>query len=300
MVPLDHQPHLGFPSTPPNLIKIGFSLVCRWREVVEVPFGPHCDVVENSADSKLLVTLRTGLDPLPGEVEHTVCMAAVASVDGFFGEEIAPRFKKLVNQWVAANNIVSCHDQVCYTTCHYGSRRERVDAACIFAVRRGKNVDGRIPVQKLQYLQNFVEGSREELRMKFMQIRNATIKVEYAGKTFLFDPFLADKGAVPGYPATVNSHINNPTVDLPMSMSEVFKDVDAVIVTHTHPDHWDDAAKKLVPKDMLIFARDGRDDGKSNCPGSATHARWRNATSLPALRSSRPLVSTAGARCWKE
>jgi L-ascorbate metabolism protein UlaG (beta-lactamase superfamily) len=73
--------------------------------------------------------------------------------------------------------------------------------------------------------------------MKFTQIRNATIKIKYAGKTFLFDPFLADKGSVPGYPATINSHIDNPTIALPMLISDIFKDVDAVIVTHTHPDH---------------------------------------------------------------
>jgi len=110
--------------------------------------------------------------------------------------------------------------------------------------------------------------------MKFTQIRNATIKIEYAGKTFLFDPFLAEKGSVPGYPATVNSHIDNPTVDLPMPVSDIFKDVDAVIVTHTHPDHWDDAAKKLVPKEMLIFARDGKDEWEIQLPG------FRNTRSL--------------------
>ena len=103
--------------------------------------------------------------------------------------------------------------------------------------------------------------------MKFTQIRNATIKIDYAGKTLLFDPFLADKGTIPGYPATVNNHIRNPTVELPMSMNDIFDDVDAVIVTHTHPDHWDDAAQKLVPQDTLIFARDAVDEWQIQLPG---------------------------------
>lgn len=37
--------------------------------------------------------------------------------------------------------------------------------------------------------------------MKLTQIRNATLKVEYAGKKFLIDPMLSKKGAFPGFPA---------------------------------------------------------------------------------------------------
>ena len=77
--------------------------------------------------------------------------------------------------------------------------------------------------------------------VKFQQIRNATIKVEYAGTTFLVDPMLASKGAYPGFEGTPNSHLRNPLVELPMPVSEVIK-ADAIIVTHTHLDHWDEAA----------------------------------------------------------
>lgn len=94
--------------------------------------------------------------------------------------------------------------------------------------------------------------------MKLIQIRNATLKVEYAGKKFLIDPMLSKKGAFPGFPGTINSHIANPTVDLPLPLSEIL-DVDAVIVTHTHQDHWDDAAKEAIPKDMPIFTQNARD-----------------------------------------
>lgn len=41
-------------------------------------------------------------------------------------------------------------------------------------------------------------------------------------------------------------------------MSEILN-VDAMIVSHTHADHWDDAAKKLVPKDTLLFAQNEKD-----------------------------------------
>lgn len=94
--------------------------------------------------------------------------------------------------------------------------------------------------------------------MKLTQIRNATLKVEYAGKTFLIDPMLSAKDSFPGFPGTLNSHVANPTVELPLPMSEILA-VDAVIVTHTHQDHWDDTAKTVIPKDMLIFTQNARD-----------------------------------------
>ena len=42
-------------------------------------------------------------------------------------------------------------------------------------------------------------------------------------------------------------------VDLPISMEEILKNLDAVIVTHTHYDHWDEYAEKLIPKHVPIF-----------------------------------------------
>ena len=90
--------------------------------------------------------------------------------------------------------------------------------------------------------------------VKLQQIRNATIKVEYAGTTFLIDPMLADKGAYPGFEGTYNSQLRNPLVELPVPASEVVR-ADAVILTHLHPDHWDEAAKQRLPKDMPIFTQ---------------------------------------------
>ncbi|SOD18203.1 MBL fold metallo-hydrolase [Nitrosomonas ureae] len=94
--------------------------------------------------------------------------------------------------------------------------------------------------------------------MKFTQIRNATLIINYAGKKILIDPWLAEKGALPGFGGTINDHIRNPTAELPMSINEII-DVDAVILTHDHPDHWDDAAKNAIPKDMLIFTQHEKD-----------------------------------------
>jgi L-ascorbate metabolism protein UlaG (beta-lactamase superfamily) len=94
--------------------------------------------------------------------------------------------------------------------------------------------------------------------VKFQQIRNATIKLEYAGTMFLVDPMLAPKGAYPGFEGTFNSHLRNPTVDLPMPVNEVIR-ADAIIVTHTHADHWDEAAKRGLPRSMPIFTQNEAD-----------------------------------------
>lgn len=94
--------------------------------------------------------------------------------------------------------------------------------------------------------------------MRFTQIRSATVIIEFAGHKFLIDPMLAEKDAYPGFPGTVNNHIRFPTAPLPVPVSQLFE-VDAVIATHIHPDHWDEAAARLIPKDKPIFCQSQRD-----------------------------------------
>lgn len=91
--------------------------------------------------------------------------------------------------------------------------------------------------------------------VQVQQIRNATAKIQYAGKTFLVDPFLAKKGAYPGFAGTFNSKLRNPLIELPMPAQDVMKGVDAVIVSHTHLDHWDGGAHRFIPKTMPLFVQ---------------------------------------------
>jgi len=91
--------------------------------------------------------------------------------------------------------------------------------------------------------------------VQLQQIRNATVKITYGDTTFLVDPMLAKKGTYPGFEGTYRSNLRNPLVDLPMSEKEVLAGIDAVIVTHTHLDHWDDAAQELLPKDIPLFVQ---------------------------------------------
>lgn len=91
------------------------------------------------------------------------------------------------------------------------------------------------------------------------EIHNATVKITYADTTFLIDPMFAPKGAYKGFKNSYRSHLRNPLVDLPLQTSTILQDVDAVIVTHLHLDHWDDFAQKTIPKKMPMFVQNAED-----------------------------------------
>lgn len=89
--------------------------------------------------------------------------------------------------------------------------------------------------------------------MKIQLIRNATLRITYAGHTFLIDPYLADKHAYDPFAGKSR----NPTVELPIPAEDVIKDIEMVIVSHLHSDHFDREAQRIIPKDMHIFCEPG-------------------------------------------
>ncbi|KGQ40228.1 hypothetical protein JP35_03285 [Gallibacterium anatis] len=95
--------------------------------------------------------------------------------------------------------------------------------------------------------------------INYQHIRNATAKIDIAGTTFLVDPYLAPKGSYAGFEGTVNSEKRNPLIKLSMPVNKVLQGVDAVIVTHTHDDHWDKVAQQLLPKNLPIFVQNAGD-----------------------------------------
>ncbi len=90
------------------------------------------------------------------------------------------------------------------------------------------------------------------------QIRNATLRINYGGVRFLVDPMLDDQGTSPGFPGSVNSERRNPLVPLPIPVADI-ADVDAVVVTHLHTDHWDERAKAQLGKSLPLFAQNDED-----------------------------------------
>ena len=93
--------------------------------------------------------------------------------------------------------------------------------------------------------------------MDIQQIRNATLVVTYANQVLLIDPFLGEKGSLPPFGQTPNA-VANPLVDLPVDVKTLL-DPDAIFVTHLHADHFDDAAKQLLPKHLPLYAQQEED-----------------------------------------
>ena len=94
--------------------------------------------------------------------------------------------------------------------------------------------------------------------MKITHIRNATMLLEVGGHRVLIDPMLGAKGSGDSVPTTSGNNSRNPTVDLAMPLLELL-DVDAVVVTHTHFDHWDAAAASLLPRQVPVLVQNAAD-----------------------------------------
>ena len=94
--------------------------------------------------------------------------------------------------------------------------------------------------------------------MKITQVRNATIIVEFDKNKFLIDPWLGPKDYMEGFEAGINSHIRQPRVELPFEIQQIV-DVDAVILTHFHPDYFDEYAVNALNKDIKFFVQSQTD-----------------------------------------
>ena len=90
--------------------------------------------------------------------------------------------------------------------------------------------------------------------MRIHFIRHATLVVEYGGHIFLVDPMLDAAGARPPIQDSPNAR-NNPLVALPARPEEFLDQVEAILVTHTHSDHWDSTAENLLAKAIPLFGQ---------------------------------------------
>ncbi len=113
--------------------------------------------------------------------------------------------------------------------------------------------------------------------MKFQLIRNATIRLEYAGITILIDPMLGSKHSFGSFGGIEE----NPTVDLPVPAAEVLEDVDLVLISHLHEDHFDAKAQEMVDKTLPILCQpDDRERietyGFNNVLELENETQWRD------------------------
>lgn len=91
--------------------------------------------------------------------------------------------------------------------------------------------------------------------MRLQLIRNATLRLTYGGHQFVIDPCLAPRGSLPSFADIAP----NPTVDLPLPIADILADMDALIVSHLHSDHFDAAARAALPKTVPLFCQPGNE-----------------------------------------
>ena len=87
--------------------------------------------------------------------------------------------------------------------------------------------------------------------MELTLIRSATLKMNYGGSCILIDPAFSNKLTGPSF-AGISK---NPLVDLPMKKEEIMANVDAVIVSHIHSDHFDKAAQEYIDKNLPVICQ---------------------------------------------
>ena len=93
--------------------------------------------------------------------------------------------------------------------------------------------------------------------MQIQLIRSATIRMDYAGRKFVIDPYLAAKHALSSYTGASP----NPLVELPCPPLEVIAEIEMAVISHLHSDHFDPTAQSLLPKDLLILCQPGDEAG---------------------------------------
>jgi L-ascorbate metabolism protein UlaG (beta-lactamase superfamily) len=91
--------------------------------------------------------------------------------------------------------------------------------------------------------------------VKVQLIRNATLKLDYNGQVYLIDPVLTTQKSFTSF--VVPNQNLNPTIDLPIPLSEITNGVNAFLVTHTHQDHFffDEKSLTTIDTALPLFAQ---------------------------------------------
>ncbi|WP_439879654.1 MBL fold metallo-hydrolase [Pontibacter sp. MBLB2868] len=121
--------------------------------------------------------------------------------------------------------------------------------------------------------------------MKLTLLRHATLVVELAGKKILIDPMLCVKEAMEPV-QNASNQLRIPMTPLPLTANQLTKlidSVDAVLITHTHRDHWDEAAQNLIPKSKHLFCQPQdeeklREQGFSKVHAVSDEFKWDEVT----------------------
>lgn len=91
------------------------------------------------------------------------------------------------------------------------------------------------------------------MNVTIQHIRNATSLLTVRGKKILVDPMLSEVGQLPPVPFTRTLR-KNPITPLPVKL-DTFEQIDAILLTHLHFDHFDKTAKRILNKKIPVFCQ---------------------------------------------
>jgi len=120
-------------------------------------------------------------------------------------------------------------------------------------------------------------SQNNQVKASIQLVRNATLILHYGGHKILVDPMLSKKGEIESWAGIAR----NPTVDLKLPMNDITDNVDLVLVSHTHADHFDDAAVRILNKSVNILNQPAdsaffKSKGYINAQTLHSDMQWKN------------------------
>jgi L-ascorbate metabolism protein UlaG (beta-lactamase superfamily) len=111
--------------------------------------------------------------------------------------------------------------------------------------------------------------------MHIQLIRNATLRITHGNHAFITDPYLAPKHSQ----EPLIGKSRNPAVGLLFPSEDVLANVEMVLVSHLHPDHFDSLAQEKLRKDIQIYCQPGdekqiKEVGFSNVEAIDKNVDW--------------------------
>ncbi|MBN1469072.1 MAG: MBL fold metallo-hydrolase [Fusobacteriaceae bacterium] len=95
--------------------------------------------------------------------------------------------------------------------------------------------------------------------MEIQLIRHATVLIRMKNKNILIDPMFTPKGRKKSIPTVKNGSIEkNPTVEIsisPKNIIEMIKNMDMIIITHLHFDHFGETEEIKIPRSIPIICQ---------------------------------------------
>ena len=116
-------------------------------------------------------------------------------------------------------------------------------------------------------------------RVKITLVRYATLLLEVGGRRVLVDPMLGDAET-----QAADRRHTEPATESTRSIAPAGRRararLDAVLVTHLHEDHFDEAAERILPKDVPVFCQP-EDEGRLRSSGSTPSGHRRSTGTAP-------------------